>query len=68
MPMYVWNCQVCGKQYDVIRKVHDIEVPPNEEDFKDSKYKLCECFDGKRQKCARVHVKFPLGWAGKGSW
>lgn len=31
MPMYTWKCEECGDEEHVVRKVQDIEVPPDRE-------------------------------------
>ena len=48
MPMYTWKSSCCGEEVQVIRKVADIEVPPQPDEAKCK----CEAPRWERRLCA----------------
>ena len=54
--LYQWDCQKCGKQVEVIRKVDDREKGPDEP------CELCGCEDFKRVITASAFQLLGGGW------
>lgn len=60
--LYQWDCTQCGKQVEVIRKVDDRDLPPEE------KCELCGCKDFKRVLAASAFALLGTGWFNKGGY
>jgi putative FmdB family regulatory protein len=54
--LYQWDCQQCGKQVEVVRKVDDRDRGPEEG------CELCGCRDFKRALAASAFTLLGGGW------